>query len=513
MLFGLWLCCLTRIWFALGRGLPFESDEAIVGLMARHILYRGELPLFYYGQSYLGPLEPASAALVFAIGGPTLGSLRMAPLFFSLIFVAFTTLFARRAFGAAAGWAGLAYFVVPPLFLLTWSVKARGGYSELIALGAMSLWLTLAVASEKEKPTWQWLLLGAVWGLALWTDPLSMVYLAPTGLYVALHRRWRIIHWKTLGTMCAFLIAAGPLLVANLRSHGETLRELSGPNVTQPTTLPVFRENVVSTVHQSFPILLGFFEASSNLPAFAAARASAGWPEPFLILLEGSLALVGGVLFAISGWHAVRLRPTPVDLLVWVGAATIALFCVSQIEFLYLSEPRYLLPLYSLVPIGGLYWSRAWSSHRGVAIGFLACLIALNVTSVLRFDPSLSAPRLANQVVDAGNPSLARFLEARGISTIYSDYWLAYPVAFESQERIIPSVIDGDLHVGFNRYIPYAIAVDRSPDPAVLVVAGSPAETNLRALLQSSGSSYRLGRWRNLDVFDHIVPTFRPAPG
>jgi hypothetical protein len=36
--------------------LPFNSDEAIVGLMARHML-QGERPLFFYGQAYLGSLD------------------------------------------------------------------------------------------------------------------------------------------------------------------------------------------------------------------------------------------------------------------------------------------------------------------------------------------------------------------------------------------------------------------------------------------------------------------------
>src|SRR6478672_2609190 len=31
-----------------------DSDEAIVGLMARHILHGRELPIWYYGQAYMG---------------------------------------------------------------------------------------------------------------------------------------------------------------------------------------------------------------------------------------------------------------------------------------------------------------------------------------------------------------------------------------------------------------------------------------------------------------------------
>ena len=39
-----------------------DGDEAVVGLMARHIAFLGERPVFYYGQPYLGSLEAFSAA-------------------------------------------------------------------------------------------------------------------------------------------------------------------------------------------------------------------------------------------------------------------------------------------------------------------------------------------------------------------------------------------------------------------------------------------------------------------
>jgi hypothetical protein len=43
---------------------PFNGDEAIVALMARHIL-QGERPVFFYGQAYLGATDAWLAALSF----------------------------------------------------------------------------------------------------------------------------------------------------------------------------------------------------------------------------------------------------------------------------------------------------------------------------------------------------------------------------------------------------------------------------------------------------------------
>src|SRR4030067_3541582 len=47
---------------------PFNADEAVVALMARHIL-QGERPVFFYGQAYMGSLD----ALLVAIGFYLLG--------------------------------------------------------------------------------------------------------------------------------------------------------------------------------------------------------------------------------------------------------------------------------------------------------------------------------------------------------------------------------------------------------------------------------------------------------
>lgn len=68
---------ILRIDFIRASGFVIDADEAIVGLMANHILHGGELPVFYYGQHYMGSLEPLCAALMFWLFGSS-------PLFCSL---------------------------------------------------------------------------------------------------------------------------------------------------------------------------------------------------------------------------------------------------------------------------------------------------------------------------------------------------------------------------------------------------------------------------------------------
>jgi hypothetical protein len=60
-------------WRVLGwwqRGGPgTDSDDATMGLMAKHIVALGGRPIFFYGQSYMGSLEAYAAALMYAFLG------------------------------------------------------------------------------------------------------------------------------------------------------------------------------------------------------------------------------------------------------------------------------------------------------------------------------------------------------------------------------------------------------------------------------------------------------------
>ena len=55
---------------------PFDADEGIVALMARHIV-QGEHPLFFYGQHYMGSLDAYLIAGVFAVTGESVLAMRV----------------------------------------------------------------------------------------------------------------------------------------------------------------------------------------------------------------------------------------------------------------------------------------------------------------------------------------------------------------------------------------------------------------------------------------------------
>lgn len=500
----------VRLLFLVGIDLPLESDEAIVGIMARHILYQGQWSTYYYGQNYLGPLEPASAALVMAVLGPTTFALRLAPLGYSIVFVGYTTAFARRAFGSIAARATALYLAFPPLFLATWSVKARGGYAEVIALGAMTLWIAVDLAERPHERNWRWIALGVLVGLEMWTDPLAVVYAAPVCLYLLLRLRRRLIRWTTPAAIAGTLAASFPMIRENMRTGGATLRDLAAPNASQPLTISVALHNLSGVARTALPVLLGFLQGSSNHPRFeASARAhhlvaSLGSGIGVVTLLALAVLVAGSVV------RSAQLKPTPADLLTWVAALSVALFAASQTESLHATEPRYLLPLYSAVPLAGAFLARLGTARREVVPVALTLALIVNARGWREYVPSLAAPILSGHVVRADAPELSWTLETRGDHAFYADYWVVYSVAFTSRERVLGGVIDDDLRVGFNRYIPYAIVADQSASPAVVVLRGSLAEQRMRSWLATNRATYAVGSVKDFVIFDRIMPRFHP---
>ena len=74
---------------------------------------------------------------------------------------------------------------------------------------------------------------------------------------------------------------------------------------------------------------------------------------------------------------------------------------------------------------------------------------------------------------------------------MYTDYWIGYPIMFETRETVLAFVISG----GFNRYLPPADNVQRTPNPAWVFEPGVDTEGAFLDQLATTG-----GRARVVDV-------------
>src|SRR5258708_15951105 len=104
-LFRLWwlppliVAAVWRLVVLASGAVSFHSDEAIVGLMARHINQGQPIPTFFYGQAYMCSLDPLLVSLMFRITRETGIGIRLVPSIPYLLFVPPTMLLASRPRG------------------------------------------------------------------------------------------------------------------------------------------------------------------------------------------------------------------------------------------------------------------------------------------------------------------------------------------------------------------------------------------------------------------------------
>src|SRR5712692_1381455 len=198
----LWLCLLValliRIWLTYHTHGVIDGDEAIVGIQAEHIL-RGEHPIYYYGQPYMGSLEAYLMAILFAIAGASVWMLRAEPILLSLLVVWLTwrlagvladaarlSPFARQTFQTLAA----LFAAIPPLYDTVLQLRTLGGYIETFVL---MLFLLLSVfqltrrwhagASNKEL-MWRWAGIGLIVGLGIWVNPLIAAAILAAAIWI-----------------------------------------------------------------------------------------------------------------------------------------------------------------------------------------------------------------------------------------------------------------------------------------------------------------------------------------
>src|SRR5687768_15354444 len=118
------LVLVSRAPFLLYGDRFFDSDEAVEGLMASHVL-QGELPAFLWGQNYKGVPEVYLAAAVFAVTGPSVIALKSVTLACFVLFVCLQYVLVERLFSRAIAWMATAFLVFCPPSLVLWSLSAN----------------------------------------------------------------------------------------------------------------------------------------------------------------------------------------------------------------------------------------------------------------------------------------------------------------------------------------------------------------------------------------------------
>ncbi len=437
--------------------------------------------------------------------GTSTAALKLVPALYSLGFVLVSALVARRLFGPGPGLLTAAYLALPPMMLALWSTKARGGYAELLFLGEAVLLLTLHASTSERKGALTGAL-GVTAGLAFWTNPLALVYLVPAAVYLVAALEGavvRLIPPLVLGVV----IGAAPGLMLERVDAFAAIASAAGTVGARALDMP---RNVDMLLRVALPVMVGLGE-----PIAEGAFWEQDWPTRPASLGPIALAADALLLLGLAAYHRSvaelvdprdESNPEP-DLLV-VAALTV-LFALPFSQFAELvAEPRYALPLYATAP---LYAGLLWRLHaRGLAVMVLSLALpfALNAYSLLSANPRFFLPISASESTPQNRAELIQHLKREGLTEVYTDYWLAYPLAFEGEEQVIPAVMSG----GPDRYAAYAERVRRSPRPAFVVVRDGREAAAFQERLQSSGARARTVRVAVYDVISDIDPLVSLLP-
>jgi hypothetical protein len=477
-----------------------DADEAIVGLMALHLTKGAPYPTFYYGQHYMGSLEPIMVSWVFSLVGVGNWQLKVVPFFWSLLLIPTGYLLASRVFtpkyaqqaARFTAW----YLAFPPSALLEWGCKARGGFIEIVVATTFLLASGLYWLRAQPPRYWHTSLLGFIAGVGWWTNNLIVFCLIPLGgaafirLFVLLRKKKlrisALFNHYFLGILL-FIIGCAPYLWYNL-----TYPSGGWPSSGMFHPAPNIGDQVQALFSDSFPILLGAKPFWSDVDLYPGATIIVS----SLMLLSIVCALIG---FFPRGASKEKVLSFDGGLILFFTTILACTLFVSSTFGVLTSAPRYLLPLYSIVPLMGAalygYFLRYPPAHLVVITTFTGVHLAS------LFYPSLAVPKepfvFEKERVSHSFHELIAWLTDRGISLVRTNYWIGYRLAFETEENVKFLMLGDPYQIRIPEYETHYASYTQSEIPWVV--------TSSQSLLVERGLSKRGFHFNKEYVGDYVV--------
>jgi hypothetical protein len=483
LLLVVFLGAVLRLDFMQAVGFSIDSDEAIVGLMGKHILEGRPIPVFYYGQHYMGSLEGLMAAASFALFGVTPFALQLVPLVCSLLCIVLMFFLGQAVMSTRAGLVAALFMSCAPPALLVWSAKARGGFVEVLVLGILAMLVCIRwIRSSPDKLGYP-VLLGLLLGLGWWVNNQIVYFIAPIAIVSGAHlwsgRRLasnaisvptnlgatgRVI---ALGVI-SFLVGGLPYWVYNIR--------LGFPSVGMFGVVKgeVLRQHLDGLIHVALPMIFGAQRFWQKATIFPGAKAVAEL-----------LYVVPVITIAAVRWRSVLGlfrgsldRQRPVELLLLQCVACVGIFAISSFGGL-VQAPRYLLPLYvGLYALLGVWCDALMKRQRFVGWVFVVAVLTFQLMASYYGGRGVGGEPFvyAGHRVARDHGPILEVLQRLGISHVRTNYWIGYRLAFESNERVTFSQIGEPFQIRIPEY-EAATREEREVWPLVLVRAQVPAVT------------------------------------
>jgi hypothetical protein len=432
------------------EGAHFDGDQAITGLMAKHLAQWRAFPVFWYGQNHMLAVESWLMAPFFLAGGVSVFTLKLPLLVINIaIGVLLVHLLVREA-GLRPALAAVAalFFALPPPGTTSRLLDANGGNIEPL-LYVLLIWML------RNRPHWCGLVLGlgflnrefTIYGFValLGVEAVRGTLFTRDGIRLRLKTlRTAAEAWLFIYFIRRFSSAAGPgTSLADVYKPQDNIAELVARTCFDPAMIGAGLRRIAT---EHWPLLFG--ATPQGLIDFGIlSHVRQGLPWSWLLLLLVMLVPIGGIAWRVRRGFG-RWTPAadfPVYL-VLVAAGSVAGYVVGrcgEIQFFYL---RYdLLSLVGAVGLAALFLQStdpddvASAFRRKLTVTLTrSWLVLVAVWFLLVAIPhvKLYAEYFKNPPDDVRR-LLIQHLDARNVRYAYAGYWVASSITFLTNERII----------------------------------------------------------------------------
>lgn len=496
---------------------PFNADEAVVALMARHIL-AGERPVFFYGQYYMGSLDAYLVSLGFLFFEQQVWVIRlMQVILYAFLLLTIYFLGKRLTDDARVGCIAVVLSAIPTVNMTLYTTVSLGGYGEALLLGNLIILTMIPILREiAEKGEGNWFRL-MVWGLlvgfGVWVNGLTLVYSVPAGLVLLftlfINRTKTAPVLKSLGLIIlGGGMGAFPWIVYGFQTGlGNVFGELFGSAIVNQST-PYLNQ---LGLHIFSFFVFGMTAIWGLRPPWEI-RWLAFPLLPFVLIFW--IITIG---YSIKNFRVEKNRTErlliPGILVVFFGAFVFTPFGGDP-------SGRYFLPITVMMSIAAAnFIARSIKKIRWQVL-VVSLLLIFNLWGTLqcglRNPPGLTTQFDAVTSVDHSHmEELIDFLDEKGETVGYTNYWVAYPLAFQSNERVIfvpslPYHQDFRYTIRDDRYKPYDEKVMRANKAAYITTNFSALDEYLRKKFIENGITWSEKKIGDYQIFYGLSRVVRP---
>ena len=508
------------IWLSVGA-FPFNSDEAITGLMARHIL-QGERPIFFYGQSYMGSLDAFLTAGLFTILVESVLTIRVLQVFLYTCTIISTAWLGRKLTGDwGTGLLAALLLAVPVVNTTLYTTVTLGGYGEALLFSNIAFLCATHLLSLSEKSiTRRDLLvlgvLGFVTGLGFWVLGLTLVSTVPAVLFslLALWKRRKTIPggWgiALMTLVAAFILGSLPWWLASIQAGlFNQIKELFGSAISVESDNWLIR----SGKHLFYFVFLG-------LPAAFGLRPT--WDIRWLAmpLLPFILMIWGWIFWKFPGMYKreEQAAQSGWNMLIMSAALLAAGFVFTSFGL----DPsgRYFLPLVVPMALCASMVILKAKIHRIIRFAIPSVMILFAAVGTIQ--SASASPWITTQFDRVSwidhhyDGELIQFLRSNGEIRGYSNYWVAYPLAFLTDEEILfaprlPYHEDLRYTSRDDRIPAYTETVDASARTAYITTFNPALDEALTSGFTRLGVKWKENKIGDFHIFYALSRPVRPA--